>query len=44
MHRNCHYVNEKTEKKKEEMIRSALNMISEKGYHATTMEDIELSY
>lgn len=30
----------KTEKKKEEIIRSALKIIYEKGYHATTMEDI----
>lgn len=30
----------KAEKKKEEIIQSALSIISEKGYHATTMEDI----
>lgn len=30
----------KAERKKEEIIRSALSIISEKGYHATTMEDI----
>lgn len=30
----------KAAKKKAEMIRSALSIIEEKGYHATTMEDI----
>lgn len=30
----------KAEKKREEIIQSALSIISEKGYHATTMEDI----
>ena len=30
----------KAEKKKEDIIQSALSIISEKGYHATTMEDI----
>ena len=30
----------KAEKKKEEIIQSALSIIAEKGYHATTMEDI----
>lgn len=30
----------KAERKKEEIIQSALSIISEKGYHATTMEDI----
>src|SRR5699024_12271036 len=29
----------KTQKKKEEIVRSALSIIAEKGYHATTMED-----
>lgn len=30
----------KVEKKKEEIRQSAMNVIAEKGYHATTMEDI----
>ena len=30
----------KTQKKKEEIVHSALSIIAEKGYHATTMEDI----
>ncbi|MEN1967162.1 TetR/AcrR family transcriptional regulator [Lentibacillus sp. N15] len=31
---------QKAAKKKEDMIKSAVSIISEKGYHATTMEDI----
>jgi len=30
----------KAEKKKKEIIQSALSIIAEKGYHATTMEDV----
>ncbi|MFC5627662.1 TetR/AcrR family transcriptional regulator [Aliibacillus thermotolerans] len=30
----------KTAKKKEEILKSAISVIGEKGYHATTMEDI----
>lgn len=30
----------KTQKKKDEIVQSALSIIAEKGYHATTMEDI----
>jgi len=36
----CHCDKRKTERKKEGIIQSALSIISEKGYHATTMEDI----
>ncbi|MFC2948037.1 TetR/AcrR family transcriptional regulator [Virgibacillus sediminis] len=31
---------QKTAKKKEEILKSAVTIIAEKGYHATTMEDI----
>ncbi|GAB4074488.1 TetR/AcrR family transcriptional regulator [Barrientosiimonas marina] len=31
---------QKTQKKKDDIVQSALQMIAEKGYHATTMEDI----